>query len=115
LSHKDTMIPFSPGVNDLIGDSDTGKSAVMKALDWCIFNNPSGDEYVSWWAGKEPTSVEIGIDGRKVIRKRTKSSNTYQIDKEEPYHAFGQGVPEDVQKIFNIQSINIHRQPDAHF
>lgn len=115
LSHKDTTIKFSSGVNAVIGDSDCGKSAVIKALDWVINNKPSGDEFVSWWAGKEPTSVEIGINGHKVIRQRTKSTNTYQLDKGDLYKAFGQGVPEDIQKVLNIKDVNVHRQPDSPF
>jgi len=115
LSHKNTNIRFSHGVNAIIGDSDSGKSAVMKALDWVINNKPAGDEFVSWTAGKESTTVEIGINGRKIIRKRTKSENSYQVDDNDPYRAFGQGVPEDVQKIINIQDVNIHRQPDSPF
>ena len=115
LSHKDTTIKFSSGVNAVIGDSDCGKSAVIKALDWVINNKPSGDEFVSWWAGKEPTSVEIGINGHRVIRQRTKSTNTYQLDTGDLYKAFGQGVPEDIQKVLNIKDVNVHRQPDSPF
>ena len=39
-SHADSTIEFDPGVNVLIGQSDSGKTAVVRALDWALNNRP---------------------------------------------------------------------------
>ena len=57
-SHKHTVIDFSNGVNVIIGSSDCGKSAIIKAMRWCITNSPAGNSFRSNFASeKEPTSV----------------------------------------------------------
>ena len=37
-SHKKTILEFVPGVNIIVGLSDAGKSAVMRAIKWCLKN-----------------------------------------------------------------------------
>ena len=53
-SHKATRLKLAPTVNTLQGNSDCGKSAVMRAINWLLFN-PAGDYFVSDWAKKGKT------------------------------------------------------------
>jgi len=115
LSHKNSRVDFDPGVNSIVGNSDAGKSAIIKALDWVFNNNPSGDEFINWYAGKEPAIVEIGINGHKITRLKSKTKNLYQLDDEEPDRAFGVAVPEKIAKVININPASLHRQPDPAF
>ena len=50
-SHKDTSLEFSPGINAIVGSSNNGKSAVLRALYWARYNRPLGtDTLLSHWA-----------------------------------------------------------------
>ena len=57
-SHKDTLIKFDPGVNVIVGSTDSGKSAIIRALRWLVWNRPIGDKMRSNWGGE----TEVIID-----------------------------------------------------
>lgn len=120
-SHKDTQLDFHKGVNCIIGPSDSGKSAVMRALLWPITNRPTGESFRSTWGGK--TTVGITLDDGEVIRSRDKNSNRYffadvvgqDTEDGEELTAFGQDVPVEVSKLLNLGEVNIQRQLDSPF
>jgi len=112
-SHKKSILKFHEGVNVIVGESDAGKSAIIKALRLVITNKPSGEEFISHWSNS--TVVKVNVD-RKIV-KRTKfrsGDNLYHIGNNE-YRAFGQSVPEDVSNLFNILDVNIQKQLDRPF
>ena len=74
-SHKDTLIEFDQGVNVIVGQSDVGKSAILRAIAWVCTNKPSGDEFISSWA--DSTSIKIKTDNCTVIREKGKGVNQY--------------------------------------
>ena len=114
-SHKKTSLPLDPGVNMLTGDTESGKSAVLKAVDWIINNNPGGEDLEgarsNWDKKKGVTKGSIATDSHTVTRIKSNSNNEYQLDGES-FKAFGQGVPKEVQDALNIGPINIQRQED---
>ena len=117
-SHKNTKLEFSEGVNVILGPSDSGKSAVMKALKWAINNRPSGDKICSWWGGE--TEVKILTDEGIITRKKDKSDEYRLGDplgeyKDLIFKAFGLTVPEEISSTLNISEVNIQNQADAHF
>ena len=61
-SHKETTLKLDPGVNIIVGTTDSGKTSILRALRWVIWNRPSGDDFRSWWGGN--TSVEVIINER---------------------------------------------------
>jgi len=44
-SHEETELQFSSGVNVIVGSSDSGKSAILRALKWVVQNKPSGTAF----------------------------------------------------------------------
>lgn len=113
-SHKHTIIDLSKGVNIFTGQSDKGKTAVLRALYWVVYNKPSGDAFRSHWGGD--TIVELTFsDGNVIRRTKTNTENSYTINNEIPLKAFGQGVPDEVKKILNLENVNIQSQMDAPF
>ena len=66
-SHKDSTILLTSGVNSIFGDSDSGKSAIIKALYWCINNQPSGDSFIN--NPKIPTIVAIELNNGTIIER----------------------------------------------
>jgi DNA repair exonuclease SbcCD ATPase subunit len=119
-SHKNSKLEFHPGINAIIGSSDSGKSAIMRALNWAVYNRPSGDAFVSYWAknekGKQTEQCEVSVEKNDKLLMRIKSGNFngYWIDKKE-LNAIGTDVPEDVNKFFNLSEVNIQKQLDAPF
>jgi len=119
-SHKKTHIEFSPGINAIIGASDHGKSAILRALLWVVYNRPMGDGYVSSWAkdkkGKllKETSVVVQKGEKSLARIRTKDFNGY-VSGEDRFEALRSEVPAVVKSFFNLTGVNIQRQHDPAF
>jgi DNA repair protein SbcC/Rad50 len=106
-SHRQTEINLSPGVNVIVGPSDSGKSAIIRALNWVVSNRPSGDAFRSDWGG----DTFVRIDS--VIREKGKH-NGYWIG-DQQFSAIGASVPEEVTKALNLQPINFQFQHDSPF
>ena len=115
-SHKNIDLQFNPGVNVIIGSSDSGKSAILRAMLWTIFNRPSGESFKSYWGGE--TDVGIELEDESIDRSKGKE-NLYTICPEDSpeieFKAFGQKVPDEISSLFNISDINIQKQMDAPF
>lgn len=105
-SHKESELKFDPGVNIIVGSSDSGKSAIFRSLIWVLTNRPLGNAYMRW--NTKQTSVNLNIDGQDIERYKTASKNLYKINGSE--FIAGQEVPEEVTKILKMSSINIHPQ-----
>lgn len=117
-SHKSTNMELSSSINVIQGNSDCGKSAVMRALCWLLFN-PAGDYFVSDWARKgktmtAPCEVTVEVDGHKVTRRRDKDFNGYVLDGE-AFEATRNSVPPRVLKVLGMSEVNVQRQLDAPF
>ena len=112
-NHRDTRLDFTEGVNAIVGFSDSGKTAVMRALNWVISNKPSGAEFQSHWGGE--TSVTIVLtDGQSIKRVRGKTANEYWLG-DQCFKAFGQDVPQEIQSAFRLTDINQQSQMDSPF
>lgn len=111
--HKRRLIEFSSGVNCLIGSNDKGKSTVINALRWVVFNRPLGNSMVRW--GETRAKVKLKTNGRTVVRQKTQEANNYTLDGGKPYDAIGTTVPDDVSKALKLDEINFQRQIDAPF
>ena len=113
-SHKETKIIFTQGVNVIVGKSDTGKSAIIRALRWLVFNRPMGEAFRSHWGGD--TEVEAIIDGMGAVsRLRSKSENLYIVDRNHEYKALKGEVPSEIQELLKLTDINFQGQIDPHF
>jgi len=120
-SHSNTELEFCPGVNTFIGQSNAGKSSILRALLWVITNRPVGDAFVSHWNRddkgniKDTTSVQVETNNRIVKRKKEKSFNGYVVDDEKEFEAIKTDVPPEIEKIFNLTDVNIQKQLSAPF
>jgi DNA repair ATPase RecN len=123
-SHKKASIDLSKGINILIGSSDSGKSAFIRAINWLANNRPSGESFRSNWGGD--TSVAVELDNDSITRIRSSKLNRYEIiwDIEaakmgevssDNYDAIKTDIPEDVSKLLNFEDLNIQSQMDKPF
>ena len=111
-SHKETELSFNPGMNVIVGASDSGKTAIIRALRWVLFNRPGGDEFRSNWGGD--TQIELKTKEGQIIRTKTNSENTYQLN-DIIFKAFGQDVPEEIKNVLNLDETNVQLQMDSPF
>ena len=110
-SHEETKLNFDKGVNVIIGSSDSGKTAIFRALRWLVWNKPGGDEFRSYWGG----GTEVVLKSKDSFVSRTKSNeNLYQLN-DTVFKAFGTNVPEEIQSALNLSEINLQQQLDSPF
>ena len=123
-SHKETTLRLDPGVNIIVGTTDSGKTSILRALRWVIWNRPSGDDFRSWWGGN--TSVEVIINERNspepdkdftsIIRSKSDKNNQYFLNgTDNVFKAIGTDVPQEVKDILNVSEVNLQRQLDSPF
>lgn len=115
-SYAKTELNFHRGVNIIIGQTDSGKSALVRALRWLVWGRPAGNSICSHWGGK--TSVELYTKEGSVLRTKDKG-DTYLLvpatGEDLTFKAFGTEVPQEVQMFFNFNEINLQQQLDNHF
>jgi exonuclease SbcC len=114
-SHYNSVLKLHQGVNVILGGTDSGKSAIIRALRWIIWNKPGGDLFRSTWGGD--TRVGILTDSHKIIRNKGDKNNYILIDSEDKkeFNAIGANVPDEVQQALNLDSVNTQYQLDAPF
>lgn len=119
-SHEHSEFDFVEGVNVIQGTSNTGKSAVIRALQWVILNQPRGTSFKRHTVEDSgPVQAFVSNDaGAKVTRYRKKTNNAYflQLANEEiKFEALRTDVPEEIKTALNLDEINIQSQFTPHF
>jgi exonuclease SbcC len=129
-SHKLTVLEFHPGINSIIGASNSGKTAVLRAIYWLARNRPSGQAFIAFdnrdknGDAKDITSIALQIDDTRLVRFRRKGVNGYELWTPESdesgapaltFEAVGTDVPEEIARALNFSDVNIQRQMDAPF
>lgn len=114
--HREKTVEIPEGETTYLeGDSDIGKSAMLRALRWVCENKPDGGSFVTFKSPRGTNSkVTLELDGRTVTRERGKSKNTYGLDSE-VFEAFGRNVPEPVAKFLNLSPYAFQLQGEVPF
>jgi exonuclease SbcC len=107
-----TLQPAEPGkLTVIVGPSDSGKTAIIRALRWLTYNTPSGTDFIK--IGSNQAKVSMTMDtGHIIIRQRSRGGiNRYIVDApdgpEQVFEGFGNIVPLEVQQITGISPIEI--------
>ncbi len=110
--HKNLTVDFDIGITSIIGSSDRGKTALMRALKWVCTNRPGGFEFITY--GEDQVQATLDVSGQRLTRTKSKKKNTYAINGG-TLSAVKTDVPEQVQSILNMDSINFQSQHDSPF
>lgn len=117
-SHADSALDLSPGVNVVVGTSNAGKTAIVRALEWVRRNRPAGTSIIKL-GSVGGAAVAVALDTGIIVRRvRSKRQNKYEVlleGKILELEAVGQAVPEEVSKALNIADINVQSQLEPHF
>lgn len=111
-SHTKTKIRFDEAITTIVGSSDKGKSAILRALRWVCLNQPAGDSFRK--RGTSITKVILRVDGHKIVRIRGSRKNQYIIDGK-VLEAFRATPPDEVLQILKVSSHNFQRQHESPF
>lgn len=112
--HANTLINFDR-VTVLVGDNDSGKSAVIRALLWLCLNQWGGgsaDSFINW--DSEVCEVSLLCDEDSITRKKGKGVSLYTLNDQE-FRAFGTKIPEPIVKSLNVGPDNFQGQHDSPF
>ena len=115
-AHEHTVLDFDPGVNVLVGTSDSGKTACLRGLFWVRNNRPLGKGFIRH--GAQSVEVAIKVSGptgdREVKRHRDNKEDYYEVGGER-HTALRGDVPQVVTDTLGLADICIQRQMDLHF
>lgn len=106
------------GITALVGPSDHGKSAVVRALYWLAFNEPAGIDYRRTGAKAVAVTAKLE-DGRTITRLRSSSSNWYMMtepgseDDGTLWDRVGRNVPPEISEALGLRQINFQLQHDS--
>lgn len=119
-AHASSDLRLAPGLNVIVGPTDSGKTSVPRALWWLLHNRPLGTAFRSSWAKpSDPTSVVAELDdGTKLVRLRTDTKNIYSLqttDRSEEYKAIGGEVPPTITAALAIDESAFQGQHDRHY
>lgn len=115
-SHSQSHLDFSSGVNVILGDTDSGKTAILRAINWVVTNRPRGNSFIR--KGKKSCSVGIQTNSGVVERQKKPSFNGYKIKSTESQGSFtevGTSVPPEIIPVLCLGDINTQSQLSSHF
>ena len=107
-SHEHTTIDFDDNFTVIVGASDQGKSAIIRALKWVLFNEPQGDDFIR--VGTDGARVTLTLDNGTIIIRERGKKNRYilrQGENEYVFESFGRGVPREILDAHGIKSIKL--------
>ena len=115
---SNTVISFDKKDNAIIGASDSGKTALKRAIECVLYNDYSGTDYIK--EGEESYSVYVLFsDGTKITRERGhKRLNRYIVEKDEDklvLENFGKAVPEEVTNAHKMYKVQLGKHKDSLF
>lgn len=76
-----SSMSFSPGITLLVGQSNSGKSANLRALKALLMNSPRAKSYIKH--GKGVANVEVIYNGNDISWSRSNKESSYNINGEE--------------------------------
>lgn len=118
-SHINTQIEFSEHLNIITGPTDSGKSAILRALKKVIRDLPAGNDFVN---NKLHTcTITMAVDSVIILRSISKDKdgktkiNNYQVG-EQPFDSFGRDIPLEVITALNMPVVDLGDfKIDLHF
>ncbi|NLV15733.1 MAG: AAA family ATPase [Syntrophomonadaceae bacterium] len=113
-SHRETDFEFDPGLNIIVGPSDQGKSAIIRAMRWLIYNEPRGSGFIR--SGETRCQVRMEMSNGVVVERIRDDSariNRYhlEIEGQEPlvFERFNKEVPLEVRQALGMEKLVIDR------
>lgn len=111
-SHTDSTVEFAPGVNVILGETNAGKTAVIRALQWIFQNRPLGTGLTQKDA--KECLAEVTTDRGTASRIRRRGFNGYVVNEVE-YKEIGSSVPDELTPVLDLRDVSLQEQLQPHF
>jgi DNA repair protein SbcC/Rad50 len=96
-SHEDTRVNFKD-FTAIRGATNSGKSSIIRAIKFCLFNEPDGVRFIR--KGKDTVEVTVFLDNDTSVKRVKGKENYYELFNGESMilrlEAFGKGPIEEV-------------------
>jgi len=107
--YEDTKIEFAPTFNVIIGRNESGKSSIVRALNF-VFCNEWSKDFVRNDA--DETQIIVTLDsGIKIFRTKGNTTNRctikYNDDKKDVFENFGTTLPKKVSEILEVNPLKL--------
>jgi DNA repair ATPase RecN len=103
-SYKDETIHFKPGLNLLLGSSDSGKSAILRAISFVLYNYPRSHTIIH--NGEKEAKVSIKFSDGTIVTRIKGERNAYLAqDKNGKKYSFDKidkSIPEEIKSLLNF-------------
>jgi DNA repair exonuclease SbcCD ATPase subunit len=98
-NHRDTQMRLDSGVNLITGSSDSGKSAVLRAINLVLHNQPRGKTFVRKGATEARVTITFSDDTSvtRIKGERNAYVVRYPNGYEKVFDKIGSDVPEEVR------------------
>lgn len=122
-SHRKTELKPAPAgkLTVIVGPSDSGKTAILRALKWLYYNRPQGSDFTRVGANMVRVILELENNKGWVARQRSASTNRYTLSLRQSNKAgkiglvtlegFGNDVPLEVQELTGVRQTMIGDMP----
>lgn len=115
-SHERTEVDLASGLNVFVGASDSGKSAILRALRWVLFNVPRGVDYIRTGSTRCQVTLQLN-DGTQIQRVRsTGSINRYILRRPEEeelvFEGFGSDVPQEILDAHQMKPLKLDQKEE---
>ncbi|KXZ40588.1 AAA domain-containing protein [Alkalithermobacter thermoalcaliphilus JW-YL-7 = DSM 7308] len=118
-SHKYTHLKFVNGLNTIIGESDKGKSAIIRAIKWVMLNEPQGNSIVRDKCSECSVTLVFNdnttvkrvkiLKGKKTITSKNIYIITYPDGTKSENENFGTDVPDEVLDACGVRILKIDK------
>ena len=112
--HQDTEIVLKPGINLIVGSSDAGKSAILRAINWVFHNQPRSTSFIRFGSDEARVSISFS-DGTEVCRIKGKQRNAIIIEKTDGtnlvFEKIGHELPPEAIEILGNPPIDERHGP----
>lgn len=112
MSHAKTKVDFVDGLNVITGPSNSGKTTVFRAIEWCLFNKPNGSDFIR--TGKKNVKVIVELsNGYTVERCRTKkATGHYKVTDSKGKETIFEKFKEVPMEVYNASQMPIVKLSD---
>lgn len=114
-SHADTYIEFCDGLNVIVGPTGSGKSGIIRALEFILFNKLEDPNFIT--KDMDTFEGEATFESGKIVKRiRNKKENMYVLYRNagdaDPVTltGFGEGPVEEVLSFHGIKPIKIGKK-----
>ena len=111
-SHKNTTIEPTPGLTVIVGHTDSGKSAFIRALRWCLYNKQPKSQLINKDA--DFAAVKVTFDDNSSIyryKSKNKKDNYYIVTDSEgtesTFTSVGNAPLKEVMDISGMYEVNM--------